>query len=165
MSLYRKNRSSSAALWPMRGNWTWAFSNISACVRSTGANVNYIFPFREPRWVGFWLNRSPVRNVGPVALDPLPAQLAGQGVLGIEGRLRPHEVDASYPRFQNASMAHPPLKAVSIWPALARRCQAAAQSISASSPAMRTTRTSGKWSRTSLGRLKRREIFDRTFRR
>ena len=29
-----------------------------------GPNVSYIFPFRDPRWVGFWLNRKPAETLG-----------------------------------------------------------------------------------------------------
>jgi tetratricopeptide (TPR) repeat protein len=29
-----------------------------------GPNVEYVFPFRDPQWVGFWLNRTPAETLG-----------------------------------------------------------------------------------------------------
>ena len=127
-----------------------------------GANVNYIFPFREPRWVGFWLNRAPSETLGQSLWIRFLHNLRAREFLELRdgsGRTRSTLLSKISKCLYGTPTAKGRIDLASAGKALpsSRSIHFCLFACYANNPHFR------KMVEESLGRLKKREIFDRTF--
>jgi hypothetical protein len=127
-----------------------------------GANVNYIFPFREPRWVGFWLNRAPSETLGQSLWIRFLHNLRAREFLELRdgsGRTRSTLLSKISKCLYGTPTAKGRIDLASAGKALpsSRSIHFCLFACYANNLHFR------KMVEESLGRLKKREIFDRTF--
>jgi outer membrane protein assembly factor BamD (BamD/ComL family) len=127
-----------------------------------GVNVNYIFPFREPRWVGFWLNRAPSETLGQSLWIRFLHNLRAREFLELRdgsGRTRSTLLSKISKCLYGTPTAKGRIDLASAGKALpsSRSIHFCLFACYANNPHFR------KMVEDSLGRLKQREIFDRTF--